>query len=133
MNCMKRYNCILVYSEDREKILFCERKKAPYQGLLNLVGGKVEVGENALESAYRELEEETGIKRTNIALCHLMDISYYEKNMKLEIFYGVLIRKAELIEEFQPLVWIDKKEDFFDLNRFAGDGNIGHIVRMIRV
>lgn len=131
MNSLKRYNCILVYSEDKAKILFCERKKAPYQGLLNLVGGKVEVGERALESAYRELEEETGIKKSDIDLCHLMDISYYERNMRLEVFYGGLKRKVELIEEFQTLIWVDVDADFFDLKKFAGDGNIGHIVRMI--
>ena len=39
---MKKSNVILVYDENKEKILMCKRKKNPYKGLLNLVGGKVE-------------------------------------------------------------------------------------------
>ena len=37
---MKKLNVILVYNEDKSKILMCKREKMPYQGLYNLVGGK---------------------------------------------------------------------------------------------
>ena len=39
---MQGYNCILVYSEDRSEILFCKRLNDPYEGMYNLVGGKIE-------------------------------------------------------------------------------------------
>ena len=58
---MKKCNVILVYDENKEKILMCKRKKNPYKGLLNLVGGKVEKDELSEHAAYRELYEETGI------------------------------------------------------------------------
>ena len=60
---MQGYNCIMVYNASREKLLFCKRMKDPYKGKLNLVGGKMEPGEDGLAAAYRELEEETGIVR----------------------------------------------------------------------
>jgi 8-oxo-dGTP diphosphatase len=31
----------------------------------------------------------------------------------------------------KELVWIDVREDFFDMSRFAGEGNIGHIFEII--
>ena len=39
---MKKLNVILVYDKDESKILMCKRKKEPYKGKYNLVGGKVE-------------------------------------------------------------------------------------------
>jgi 8-oxo-dGTP diphosphatase len=51
---MKSYNVILLYNEICNKILMCERRKPPYQGLRNLVGGKVEPNEDSLDAAYRE-------------------------------------------------------------------------------
>lgn len=60
---MQGYNCILVFSQDSKRLLFCKRTKDPYQGLYNLVGGKIERNENGYEAAYRELWEETGIDR----------------------------------------------------------------------
>ena len=38
---MQGYNCIMVYKdEQRKELLFCKRKKDPYKGKFNLVGGK---------------------------------------------------------------------------------------------
>ena len=38
-------NVILVFDREKKNILMCRRRKPPYKGLLNLVGGKVEPGE----------------------------------------------------------------------------------------
>ncbi len=129
---MKNYNCILIYNKTKDKLLFCKRVKPPYAGLLNLVGGKIEEGECSIEAAYRELYEETGIQKEDIELVRLMDMIYYKKDMKLEIFYGVLRNDVSLIEEFQQLIWVDAKEDFFNSEKYAGDGNIGHIVKQVK-
>ena len=58
---MKGYNIIAVFNETADQWLMCKRKKNPYKGLSNLVGGKIEPGEEGLAAAYRELWEETGI------------------------------------------------------------------------
>lgn len=54
----KHSNCIVVFDKDKEKVLFCKRKKEPFKGLYNFVGGKVESGETSDAAAYRELQEE---------------------------------------------------------------------------
>jgi len=128
---MKGFNCILVIDHKNENILFCKREKPPYQGMLNLVGGKIEDGEESYEAAYRELYEETGISKDNIKLSHFMDMVYYDKDMLLEIFVGRLMNEVILQEEKQELIWIEKTADFFDRKIFAGDGNIGHVVSLL--
>ena len=60
---LKHCNCIVVFDKAKEKILFCKREKNPYKGLYNFVGGKLEQNESSESAAYRELFEETGIRR----------------------------------------------------------------------
>lgn len=130
---MKKLNLIIVYNKENDKILMCKREKEPYQGKLNLVGGKVENNEDELEAAYRELEEETGITKQDIQLTHLMNLQYELSNIELEIYVGKLNKDVELIEEVNKLYWVDVKENFFDEEKFAGEGNIGHMVKHLEM
>lgn len=130
---MKKLNIILVYDKNVEKILMCKRRKEPYQGKFNLVGGKVEPNEDDLNAAYRELQEETGITNKDIVLTHFMNIQYKMSNLELQIFVGKLNRTITLVEEVNKLYWIDKNENFFDLNKYAGEGNIGHILEQVKL
>ena len=125
---MKKFNVILVYNKEQDKILMCKREKEPYMGKYNLVGGKVELGEDILSSAYRELQEETGITKNDIKLVHLMKIEYKMDKFELEVFVGKLNKEIKLIEEVNKLYWIDKFENFFDYKKYAGEGNIGHMI-----
>ena len=130
---MKKLNVVIVYNKDASKILMCEREKEPYKGMLNLVGGKVEENETELESAYRELNEETGITNFDIKLTHLMNFQYIQKDMELEVFAGKLNKEIEVVEEINKLYWIDKNENFFNVNEFAGEGNIGHMLYQAQI
>lgn len=130
---MQGYNCIMVYNKENTKLLFCKRIKDPYNGLYNLNGGKIETGESGIEAAYRELWEETGITSQNIQLHHMMDLTYYNQDCYVEVYAGKLTAEIELKEETHPLVWLDVNEDFFDLKRFAGEGNIGHMVEQVKL
>ena len=129
---MQGYNCIMVYKdEQRKELLFCKRKKDPYKGKFNLVGGKIEPGENGFDAAYRELEEETGITREEICLRHMMDFTYFNQNCTVEVYVGVLEREKDLRAETHPLYWLSTEEDLFELEKFAGEGNIGHMVQQV--
>ncbi len=122
---MKKLNVILLFNKDESKVLMCMRKKEPYKGLFNLVGGKLEEGETELEGAYRELEEETGITKDDVDLSNLMNFQYIKSDFELEVFSGKLNKDVSLIEEVNKLYWIDSKENFYDKTEFAGEGNIG--------
>ena len=128
---MKRYNVIAVYSPDEKKLLMCRRAKNPYKGMLNFVGGKIEEGETDEAAAYRELREETGITGEDVRLTHVMDFIYYQSDIVLMVYAGRLKRDVTLTEEENSLLWVDRTEDFCDVNRFAGDCNIEHMLRQI--
>ncbi len=130
---MQGYNCIMVFSQDNEKILFCKRTKDPYKGLYNLVGGKIEKGEDGFAAAYRELKEETGIDATDINLSHMMDFTYHNQNCYVEVYAGKIEHEVTIVDELHPLEWLPADENFFNSSRFAGEGNIGHMVEQVKI
>lgn len=130
---MKKLNVILVYNKESTKILMCKREKEPYKGKFNLVGGKVEQNEEELHAAYRELQEETGITNNDIKLTHIMNFQYKMSDMELEVYAGKLNKDVILQEEVNKLYWIDKNENFFDIDKYAGEGNIGHMLHQAEI
>ena len=130
---MKRMNVIVVFDKNLEKILMCKRTKEPYMGMYNLVGGKIEKDNDGLNEAYRELEEETNIKKEDIDLIHFMNLIYVKWDKELEVYYGKLNKEVELVEEVNKVEWINIDDNFFDMNKYAGEGNIGHIIEEIKI
>lgn len=131
---MQGYNCIMIYDKTGKKLLFCKRMNDPYKGKYNLVGGKIEPGEDGFAAAYRELNEETGISRAQVTLRHMMDFTYYNQGCYMEIYVGRLETEVVLREEKHPLLFLTvADEDFFSLEKFAGEGNIGHMVEQVKV
>lgn len=130
---MKRFNVVIVFDKDMKNTLMCKRTKDPYKGKLNLVGGHIEVENDGLNEAYRELFEETGIKKEDIDLTYFMNIEYTKWEKDLEIYYGILNKDVELIEEVNKLVWVPTNDNFFDMTKYAGEGNIGHMMEEIKI
>ena len=111
----------------------CKRAKEPYKGKFNLVGGKVEANESELQAAYRELQEETGITNQDITLTNLMNLQYKMSDMELEVYVGKLNKEVSLVEEVNHLEWIEKTQNFFNLEKYAGEGNIGHMLEQAEI
>ena len=130
---MRKFNLIVVFNEDLTKTLFCIRAKEPYRGLYNFVGGKVERNESNDDAAYRELYEETGISTKDIKLDHFMDLNYFKYENNLQVYYGILKHEVTLVEEKNKLEWVAINEKILDNSKFAGNYNIPHIIRQIKV
>ncbi|MGZ9586707.1 NUDIX hydrolase [Paenibacillus marinisediminis] len=130
---MQGYNVIMVYNKSLDKLLMCKRLKDPYKGLSNLVGGKIEDGETGIDSAYRELYEETSIAQEDITLHHLMDFTYYVQNCYVEVYVGKLKHDVHAYGDENKLYWSDLTPDFFDMSLYAGEGNIGHMVAQVNM
>lgn len=130
---MRKLNLIVVFNKIQDKALFCIRAKEPYKGLYNFVGGKVEDNETNEEAAYRELYEETGISKKDIVLDHFMDLNYFKYENNIQVYYGILKEKVNLIEEKNKLEWLPINEKMLDNSKFAGNYNIPHIIRQIKV
>ena len=130
---MKKMNVIVIFDKNLRKTLMCKRAKEPYIGMYNLVGGKIEKENDGLNEAYRELEEETNIRKKDIELIHFMNLTYVKWNKELEVYYGILKHEVELIEEVNKLEWVNISDNFFDMDKYAGEGNIGHIIEEIKI
>ncbi len=129
---MKQYNLLFILDKEEKHILMCKRIKEPYKGKYNMCGGKIEKDEDKLKSAYRELYEETGITKNDITLKPFMSFNWYITNTKMYVYIGKLENEVPLKEELHPLKWININENFFNLSRFAGEGNIGHMVEIYK-
>ena len=131
---MRKLNLIVVFNKNLDQSLFCIRAKDPYKGLYNFVGGKVEDGESNDDAAYRELFEETGISKEDIELDHFMYINYFKYENNIQVYYGVMKHHVNLVEEKNKLEWIKLNEaDLLNNDKFAGNYNIPHIIRQIKM
>ena len=130
---MKKLNLIVVFNKSLDKILFCIRAKEPYKGLYNFVGGKIEKNETNDKAAYRELFEETGISNEDIELDHFMDLNYFKDEKNLQVYYGILKHEVVLVEEKNKLEWVTINDELLDNSSFAGNYNIPHIIRQIKI
>ncbi|MBO0992796.1 NUDIX hydrolase [Bacillus sp. SD088] len=130
---MQGYNVLMVYSNDMKALLMCERLRDPYKGLSNFVGGKIEDGETGMEAAYRELFEETSISKADVTLHHVMDFTYYVHQCYVEVYVGRLKRDIQVSGDENELYWTDLKQNFFDMSRYAGEGNIGHMIEQVNM
>ena len=122
------YNLIVVFDETAENILFCRRRKEPFMGQYNFVGGKIEPSEDGMSAAYRELWEETGISSNDIELHSVMTLDYPLDSIHMEAYSGRLNKTIDVHGDENELCWLPITENFFDLSRFAGNGNVAHII-----
>lgn len=128
-----KYNVIAIFDKTIENVLMCKRTKKPYKGMYNFVGGKIEKENDGLNEAYRELKEETNISDKDISLIHFMNIDYILFNKSIEVYYGILNNDVQLIEEVNELEWVNINDNFFNMDKYAGEGNIGHIIEEIKI
>lgn len=95
-----------------EKILLIKKKTGPYDGLLDLPGGTIEMGEKPGETLVRELQEEVGINVKKYELFDadsvLVDWDYDDNTLvhvhHVGLFYKVLdyigeIKKENVVDE----------------------------------
>lgn len=122
---MKKYNVVVVFDKEVKKTLMCKRTKEPYKGMFNLVGGKIEKENDGLNEVYCELKEEANTKNSDISLVHFMNIEYITFNKSLEVYYGILNKDVDLVEEVNELEWVDIEDDFFNTDKYAGECNKG--------
>lgn len=130
---MHGYNCIAVVHRDGGKWLMCKRRKDPYKGLFNLVGGKIESGEDHLAAAYRELYEETSITAEDITIQRLITFDYPLDGCFVEVYAGQLKDDIQVSGDENELVWKSLDDNFFDMKYYAGEGNIGHILEILKL
>jgi 8-oxo-dGTP diphosphatase len=61
-----------------------------------------------------------------------MDFTYYNPECRVEVYAGKLNRDVAVSGDENDLLWIDANDDFFDMTRYAGEGNIGHMIEIYK-
>jgi 8-oxo-dGTP pyrophosphatase MutT (NUDIX family) len=106
----KEASCIVLLNEDKKILLLKRSDKTPWEpGKWSLVGGKIDLGENAKEAAIRECGEETGlgIKGNKLIYCFTMKEDDYEVNFFIGVSEGSDVR---LNGEHTEYKWVNPNE-----------------------
>lgn len=130
---MRGLNLVALFNKKGDRVLMCTRRRDPYMGLINFPGGKIEAGEDGLSAAYRELEEETSVTFEDVKLIHILTFTYPLDECYVEVYAGKLREDIDVHGDENELFWSRLDHNFFDMNKYAGEGNIGHIMEHIRL
>ena len=130
---MRGLNLVALFNKKGDRVLMCTRRRDPYMGLINFPGGKIEAGEGGLSAAYRELEEETSVTFEDVNLIHILTFTYPLDECYVEVYAGKLREDIDVHGDENELFWSRLDHNFFDMNKYAGEGNIGHIMEHIRL
>jgi len=118
---MQKYVLVYVrqrtnYANDFLPVLVIEKQKPLWQaGLLNLVGGKVEEGEDSWNAAVRELREETGLIPLHGDECHLMGVlagtGWHIDCYSILVEHTVLVPQEGEVEKVFWMNWAGLRND----------------------
>ena len=75
----------------------------------------------------------TGISSKDIELDHFMDLNYFKYENNIQVYYGILQHKVNLVEEKNKLKWVKIDDGLLNNAKFAGNYNIPHIIKQIKV
>jgi 8-oxo-dGTP diphosphatase len=100
---------IFIFNQRSQVLLLCGAKdKRLWAGLHNGIGGHVEAGEDILESAQRELWEETGINEIPLLFCGQIMIDVEPRlGVGVFLFQGHYEGEALQSSAEGELVWAD--------------------------
>lgn len=99
--------------EDRENgRVLVQDKRGRWAGI-TFPGGHVEHGESIMDSAIREVKEETGLTVSNLVPCGLVDWCHTERNERALVFlYKTTCFCGDMIDETEEgrVFWMDVDE-----------------------
>jgi 8-oxo-dGTP pyrophosphatase MutT (NUDIX family) len=106
----KEASCIVLLNEDKKILLLKRSQTTNWEpGKWSLVGGKIDLGEDAQQAAIRECGEETGlgIKGNKLIYCFTMKEDDYEVNFFIGVSEGSDVR---LNSEHTEYKWVTPNE-----------------------
>jgi len=102
-------NMVMIY--DNDKILVIDRVKKTWPGI-TFPGGHVEKGESFVESAIREVYEETGLTVSNLQICGIKQWTEPDDSHRyIVIFYKTNTYSGEIVSSDEgKAFWIKREE-----------------------
>ena len=122
---------VVVWRDD--KILLVKRGREPRRGQWSLPGGKQKLGETILETAVREVREETGLDIVPLGIITALDAITRDAKGKIEYHYTIVEVAAESREgvakardDADDVRWVDITE----VERLCKWPEVARIVRL---
>lgn len=113
----KKYTVGFIFDKDMKKVLLVHKTAPEWQvGLINGVGGKLEIGETTAECIVREIKEETNIDVSIKDVVDLGGILGEDQAAEVEVF-GV-VYQGELFEAF---IFEKEKIEWFPVDQIPGN------------
>ena len=130
---MKEFVIGIVFNHDSSELLLMRRKKDPYNGLINGIGGKVDQGESVSSAMDREFNEETGYTTKDILHKEFMMTISFPSEI-LHAYYIKLKEPKEIIvtENHEGTYhWTPISKSLLDCNNtdLAGEGSLSYFIK----
>ena len=116
---MRMRNYVVGLAHDGQYMAFVRKNRPAWQaGLLNGIGGKVELNETFYEAMIREFKEETGTRITNwrrLATLTYPDqamIAFYTARVSPDVLRGLYTATDEAVEVHSNRYWMDSPGQF---------------------
>ncbi|MGR5148635.1 8-oxo-dGTP diphosphatase MutT [Photobacterium alginatilyticum] len=97
---------IILNAQQDEVFITRRAAKAHKGGFWEFAGGKVERGETAEQAVIRELDEEVGIRATELEHFMALEHDYPEKSLKFDFFLIKAFEGEAYGKEGQPGEWV---------------------------
>lgn len=137
------YTVCILFDRGAHSILLQKKSKTEFKGMLNGVGGKIELHENPRQSAIREIKEEVNLdlKPEDLKLVGILILPHDCGTEKDEVctlfFFTAIVENPDMAMamEDEPIAWynvdniVDPKTTFPTL---AGDGNLEYFIQQAR-
>lgn len=132
---MKKYVVIFLFTKDYKKVLMIKRNNPPYKNCWNGIGGKIEKGENEIQAAIRECNEETSIKLVNpkLFITYIYpETNEINKGTNLSVLYD-FIDEVQVKSNYEGIYEWKDIEFALDFNnkKLAGFANISQFIKEI--
>lgn len=122
---------VVVWRHD--KVLLIKRGNAPRKGEWGLPGGMQQLGETIMQTAVREVREETGLDITPLGIITALDAMTYDIKNKIEYHYTIIEIVADA-GEGEPQAQDDASDvrwaNLGDVDDLCAWPEVGRVVRL---
>lgn len=122
---MMAYKYTLALLHYQDQLLVLNRRKPPYPGQWNGIGGKLEIGETPVAAAQREIFEETGIANDTYQMKAAGVIDWFIAGQYVDSIYLYVAELQQIDLDAYPQQMREGVLNFFPVTWLTQTANLG--------